>query len=79
LGQKEVSIPTFPVDGSKLGAVKERVTAARRLDKMLLANRLVEVQEGPVRLDRGDVVLTFCWCNILKFLHHVEISCCCIW
>ena len=71
MGEKEVSIPTFPVDSSKLGAVKERVTAARRLDKMLLANRSVEVQEGPVRLARGDVVLIFCWCNILYFLHHI--------
>ena len=53
--------------------------AARRLDKMLLTDRLVEVHEGPVRLGRGDVVLTFYWCYILKFLHHVEISCCCIW
>ena len=78
MGQKEVSIPTFPVDSSRMGAVKERVTAARRLDKMLLTDRLVEVHEGPVRLGRGDVVLTFYWCYILKFLHHVEISCCCI-
>ena len=38
-GTKDTTIPTFPVDNAWLGAVRERVNAARKLDKMLLANR----------------------------------------
>ena len=38
-GTKDTTIPTFPVDEARLGAVRERVNAARKLDKMLLANR----------------------------------------
>ena len=33
------SIPAFPVEQARLAVVRDRVTAARRLDKMLLHNR----------------------------------------
>jgi len=45
-GAKDTTIPTFPVDEARLGAVRERVNAARKLDKMLLANRKAAASEG---------------------------------
>jgi len=45
-GTKDTTIPTFPVDEARLGAVRERVNAARKLDKMLLANRKAAASEG---------------------------------
>ena len=38
---KDTTIPTFPVEEARLGAVRERVNAARKLDKMLLHNRSI--------------------------------------
>ena len=41
---KDTTIPTFPVEEARLGAVRERVNAARKLDKMLLHNRSIFYQ-----------------------------------
>jgi len=43
---KDTTIPTFPVEEARLGAVRERVNAARKLDKMLLHNRKAAASEG---------------------------------
>ena len=37
------TLPVFPVDQSKISRVKERVNLARRLDKLLLDNRLPQI------------------------------------
>ena len=37
--QGAASIPAFPVEAARLAVARERVAAARRLDKMLLHNR----------------------------------------
>ena len=41
---KDTTIPNFPVEEARLGAVRERVNAARKLDKMLLHNRSIFYQ-----------------------------------
>jgi len=43
---KDTTIPTFPVEEARLGVVRERVNAARKLDKMLLHNRKAAASEG---------------------------------
>ena len=51
-GTKDTTIPTFPVDEARLGAVRERVNAARKLDKMLLANRFHPSNNHPCKSSR---------------------------
>jgi len=54
------SIPAFPVEQARLAVVRDRVTAARRLDKMLLHNRKAAVAESWVTkaAEEADLVLS---------------------